>query len=67
MARSIHRKRIRTDIPLLTLQAIKRSIVRRRKIKISTEKVRPVAKISIATKKIKIAIAMIRTNVSIFM
>jgi len=62
MARSTHPKRTRTDIPLLTPPAI--SIVRRKKIKTSTEKVPPVAKISIAMKKTKIAIVMIRTNVS---
>lgn len=64
MARNTRRKRTRTDIPLLTLQATRRSIVRRRKIKTSTEKVRPVAKISTVMKKTKIAIATIRINVS---
>lgn len=63
-ARSTRRKRIRTDIPLPTPRAIRRSIVRRRKIRTSTEKVHPAVKTSTAMKKTKIAIAMIRIDVS---
>lgn len=63
MARST-RKRIKIDIPLLTPRVIRRSIVHQRKIKTSTEKVPPVAKISIVMRKTKIVIVTIRINVS---
>lgn len=62
-AKNTRRKRTRTDIPLLILRPIRRSIVRRRKIKTSIEKARPAAKTSIAMKRRKIVIDTTKTSV----